>query len=44
MVFFNIIENWIQYDDHIVNIVSQEDIQNLDGGGTKKTKFVQFFF
>jgi hypothetical protein len=45
-IVFNIIEDWIQYNDDKVSIVSQDDIQKLDGG--VKTFFLlnfdYFFF
>jgi len=36
-------EDWIQYDDDRVKIVSQEDIQKLDGGGDWHTAYILLY-
>ncbi|RGB36499.1 hypothetical protein C1646_758054 [Rhizophagus diaphanus] len=36
-------DDWIQYDDDKVKIVSQEDIQKLDGGGDWHTAYILLY-
>lgn len=36
VTFYLFTDDWIQYDDDKVKIVSQEEIQKLEGGGNKQ--------